>query len=110
MSPEPDGGYGSPPDQSPQKPGESWSDYWARVHRNSSGKARYPWGNDAWPGADKSDDKHTGRTELVSIAKSLRQDLENFFTGGASTGGSGSKTKPTSQLLSDTYGISQFHG
>jgi hypothetical protein len=105
---------GTPPDTSPQKDGESWSDYWARSHRNSnSGKTRYPWGNDAWPGSDQDKNAPKGngpdidRTELQNIAKALRQDLATYFTGdGQQVGGSAGETKCTRALLSEMYDIS----
>jgi hypothetical protein len=120
MAPEPDGGYSPPPDLSPQKPNESWSDYWARVHRNGNdGAHRYPWGDSEWPGADKSKDKYIYRPELVNVAKALRQDLANYTGAAQAPGGSAPKT--SQQHLNDTFGVaaqevgqwdaaSTFHG
>ncbi|GLY74742.1 hypothetical protein [Actinoallomurus iriomotensis] len=96
------------PDLSPQKPDESWSDYWARSHRNANvGKTSYPWGNSEWPGTDKSDNKYIYRPELVNIAKALRQDLANYTGEGLPASGSGNKTKSVQQQLSDTFGVTE---
>lgn len=97
----PGGGAGkTPADRSPQKPYESWSDYWARTHRNSNnGKARYPWGDDAWPGSDKSQKKYIYRPELEEIAGALRSDLKRY------TGDKDPKTESTQQRLLDTFDI-----
>jgi hypothetical protein len=108
MAPYPDESETPPADTSPQKPGESWSDYWARSHRNgNAGKTRYPWGEGAWPGADKGDTKYIYRPELVNIAKALRQDLANYTGEGQPAGGSNGKTKNTQQQLSELFGVTE---
>lgn len=108
MAPYPEESETPPADTSPQKPGESWSDYWARAHRNgNAGKTRYPWGDSAWPGADKSDTKFIYRPELVAIAKALRQDLANYTGEGQTVSGSGGKTKTAEQQLSELFGVTE---
>src|SRR3954451_8262388 len=110
MAPPPrEPGDAPPPDLSPQKPDESWSDYWARTHPDQahSTSHRYPWGEQEWPGADKSKDKYIYRPELVNIAKALRQDLARYTGGNQSAVGSpSSKTKTSAEQLADAFGVS----